>query len=400
MGILALGRPDVSGMAPAALSHSAPRVLHVISGLEVGGAEIALCRLARTMTELGHPVMVASLLGGGGVEDALLEAQVEVASLRRKLPARGPVANGPVELLARCRAFRPQVVMGWMYHGIALAHALRALVARESALLWNIRCTLDESQTLPRATRWLIRALETASRKPSAIVYNSQLGRSQHVDRGYCDRGGVVIPNGVDLAMWRPDRAAGRSIRLELGIEPGAFVVGHVGRYHPMKGQAELLAAAASANFPRDAVLLMAGRGVSTDNPDIDQALARIPRGIRVLMPGERTDVPALMNAMDVFCLSSTSEGFPNVVIEAMACGVPCVVTDVGDAPRMVDTSGWVVKRGRPDELAAALAAVETLDEAQREMRREMARARAAALYSLDRMVAEYATLFARSVRP
>lgn len=387
-------------MAQTGLNPSAPRVLHVISGLEVGGAEMALYRLVSRMAALGYPLMVASLLGGGGVEDALLESRIEVASLRRKVPALGPVANGPLALLARSRSFRPQVVMGWMYHGIALAHALRAVIAPASVLLWNVRCTLDESQTLPLGTRGLIRALRFASRMPSAIVYNSNLGRSQHIDQGFVDRHGAVIANGVDLESWRPDREAGRAVRRELGIEADAFVLGHVARFHPMKGQLDLLAAAASTGFPGNAVLLMVGRGVAPENPDIGRALARLPGSIRVVMPGERADVPAVMNALDAFCLSSTSEGFPNVVIEAMACGVPCVVTDVGDAPSMVDASGWVVRRSCPDDLAKAVAGVAALDRAQLARHGELARERVVEHYSMDRMVSDYVQLFSRTVRP
>jgi glycosyltransferase involved in cell wall biosynthesis len=386
-------------MAQTALNHTLPRVLHVISGLEVGGAEMALCRLASRMASLGHPLMVASLIGGGGVEDSLRQSQIEVASLRRKVPARGRMANGPVELLMKCRAFRPQVIMGWMYHGIALAHALRPVTAPAAALLWNIRCTLDESQTLPLGTRVLIRALKIASRNPEVIVYNSHLGRAQHVELGFSDQRGVVLPNGVDLGTWSPDCRAGRAIRRDLGIGPEAFVVGHVARFHAMKGQLDLLAAAASGQFPQNAVLLMVGRGVTPANPDISRALARVPRGIRVVMPGERADVSSVMNALDVFCLSSTSEGCPNVVVEAMACGVPCVVTDVGDAPRMVDTSGWVVPRSCPGRLAEAIAGVAALERAERTRHGELARERAAVHYSMERMVSEYAELFFRAVR-
>lgn len=386
-------------MAQTGLNPSAPRVLHVISGLEVGGAEMALYRLVSRMATLGYPLMVASLLGGGGVEDALVESRIEVVSLRRKVSARGPAANGLTALLGRCRSFRPQVIMGWMYHGIALAHGLRAVIAPASTLLWNVRCTLDESQTLPLRTRSLIRALRFASQVPSAIVYNSSLGRSQHAEQGFVDRHGVVIANGVDLDSWRPDREAGRAVRRELGIEADAFVVGHVARFHPMKGQLDLLAAAALTEIPGDAVLLMVGRGVTPENPNIGRALAKLPGSIRVVMPGERADVPAIMNALDVFCLSSTSEGFPNVVLEAMACGVPCVVTDVGDAPVMVDTSGWVVRRSCPNDLARVIAGVAALDRAQLARYGELARERVVGHYSMDRMLSDYVRLFSRTVR-
>ena len=396
---MALGRADVPGMAPSALKHSAPRVLHVISGLEIGGAEMALYRLVSRMATLQHPLMVASLMGGGGVEDALLDAGIDVASLCRKIPTRSPVPNGPLALFARCRAFRPQVVMGWMYHGIALAHMLRAVCAPSAALVWNVRCTLDESETLPRSTRGLIRALNLASRRPSAIVYNSNLGRSQHVDHGFYDRNGAVIPNGIDLRTWRPDRETGRSVRRELGIGPEEFVIGHVGRYHPMKGQLDLLAAAASAQFPANSVLLMVGRGVTPANPDISRVLSRLPSGIRVIMPGERADIPAVMNSLDVFCLSSTSEGFPNVVVEAMACGIPCVVTDAGDAPVMVDATGWVVRRSSPDHLAQVIADVADLGSAGRERHGVLARGRACEYFSMERMVSDYSELFSRTVR-
>lgn len=383
-------------MASTGLTDTAPRVLHVISGLEVGGAEMAMYRLASRMAETGAAVMVASLLGGGGVEDALLDSQIDVVSLRRKLPARAAVTDGVLGLAARCRTFRPQLLVGWMYHGIAFAHLLRPFVAPSAAVLWNVRCTLDESQTLPAATRALIRALALASPLPAGIVYNSRLGRTQHAAAGFCERRACVIANGVDVEAWRPDRAAGMRVREELGIGPDDVVIGHVARLHPMKGQLDLLAAAASSRFPGGVVLLMVGRGVTADSAEIAPALSRLSPGVRVVMPGERSDIPAIMNAMDVFCLSSTSEGFPNVVVEAMACGVPCVVTDVGDAPVIVDASGWTVPRGVPDDLAAALAAAVALDAEERSRRGQLARQRAVELYSIGRMAADYSQLFSR----
>jgi glycosyltransferase involved in cell wall biosynthesis len=371
----------------------------VISGLEVGGAEIAMLRLVTRMVSAGQPVMVAAMLGGGRVEDALLEAGVPVVSLRRRAPAIGPVANGLAPLVAASGAFRPQVVMGWMYHGIALAHTLRVLARLRAPVAWNIRCTLDDSETLPASTRLLIRGLCVASGRADAIIYNSDLGRKQHAAFGFSDRRGRVIANGVDTNEYRPDILARRGIRDELGIPQSSFVIGHVARFHRMKGQVDLLAALAGVGLPPDATLLMVGRDVTRDNPMLAIALQRVDSRLRVVLPGERRDVSALMSALDLYCLSSTSEGFPNVVAEAMACGVPCVVTDVGDAARMVEGVGVVVRRGSPEDLRAAIEDLASRTPAELAELGLAARKRALERYSVERMVDDYAALMHELVR-
>lgn len=380
-------------MASPALNAPLPRSLHVISGLEVGGAEIALQRLVLRLSADGHPVMVAAMLGGGRVEDALLEAGIPLASLRRRLPGAGAVPNGAAALIAQCRRFRPQLVIGWMYHGIALAHVVRAVGRLAAPVAWNVRCTLDDSETLPASTRLLIRALQRGSPRAAAIVYNSFLGRRQHAGFGFDDRHGRVLPNGVDVDEYRPDPERRRRVRAELAIPDDAFVIGHVARFHAMKGQLDLLAAASLAALPAGATLLMVGRDVNAGNPALAAALAALPREVRVVMPGERRDVAALMNACDAYCLSSTTEGFPNVVAEALASGLPCVVTDVGDAPRMVEGAGEVVPRSSPSALAAALARMVAEPAPRRAALSEAARRRAVERYSLDRMVDDYAAL-------
>lgn len=380
-------------MASPSLTVRLPRTLHVISGLEVGGAEMALQRLVLRMSADGQPVMVAAMLGGGRVEDTLLEAGIPLASLRRRLPGAGPVPNGAGALIAQCRRFRPQIVIGWMYHGIALAHVVRAVGRLAVPVAWNVRCTLDDSETLPASTRLLISALRRGSPRAAAIVYNSFLGRRQHAGFGFDDRHARVLPNGVDIDEYRPDPERRRRVRAEFGIPDGAFVIGHVARFHAMKGQLDLLAAASRSPLPAGTTLLMVGRDVNAGNPALAPALAALPRELRVVMPGERRDVAALLNACDAYCLSSTTEGFPNVVAEALACGLPCVVTDVGDAPLMVEGVGEVVPRSTPSALAEALARMVAEPALRRAALSEAARRRAVERYSLDRMVDDYAVL-------
>ncbi len=353
-----------------------------------------MLRLVLGLAGRGHEIMVAAMLGGGRVEDRLLEAGVPVVSLRRRLPASGPVPNGLVSFVSRSRAFRPQLIMGWMYHGMCLASLLRAGAGIRAPIAWNVRCTLDDSQSLPASTRLLIRGLRAVSGRTASIVYNSALGRDQHAAYGFADSQGTVIGNGIDTDEFRPDRSQRDAVRKEFGIPADSLVIGHVARFHPQKGQLDLLAALSRTRLPPDSVVMMVGRDVTPDNRAIAAALGRLPVGLRVVLPGERSDVAAIMSAFDVYCLSSTTEGFPNVVAEAMACGIPCVVTDVGDAARMVGRSGLVVPKGDPDALAGALGALAMEAEADRTQRSRLARQIAEAEFSLGGMVERYEGLF------
>ena len=365
-------------------------VIHVITGLNVGGAEQMLVRLLPGLEAQGVANMVLSLTGRGPLARAIEASGVRVLALN--LPAGRPPLRGLGALVRLLRHERPDVVQGWLYH----ANLLAAVAGRLSGdkVLWNIRSASPDLEIYGRSTALAVRAGAWLSPWPRVVIANSNAARRQHEVFGYRPRRWALIPNGFDLDRFRPDADAYRYVREELGLPPEARLVGHFGRFHPVKRHDVLLAAAARL-LPRraDAHVLLAGSGVTADNPALRAGLPpELAR--RVHFFGERHDLPRLMAALDALALSSDSESFPNVVGEAMACGVPCVVTDVGDAAEIVGPTGIVVPPGDGAALADGLDRLLALPPEATRALGAQARSRIEARYSLSRIVEQYGALY------
>ena len=167
----------------------------------------------------------------------------------------------------------------------------------------------------------------------------------------------IVIPNGIDAVRWRPDPAAGAAARRGWGIPVQVPLVGLVGRLDLMKDHVTFLAAVRACTVPGlHAVCIGDGEEASTQA--LRARIAGLGIGDRVHLVGGTDDMRDAYNALDVLVSASRGEGFSNVIGEAMACGVPCVVTDVGDSARIVGTLGEVVA---PEDHEAMALAVERL---------------------------------------
>lgn len=367
-------------------------LLHIITGLQTGGAERALYALLSGGLAERFDCAVLSLSGDGKMGAPIRTLGVPVHTLDMRAGVPGPEAL--LRLRRHVRQLRPDAIQGWMYHGNLAASLAACLAPNRTALAWNVRqCLYDVCHEKP-LTRQVIRANRMLSRRPDAIIYNSRLSREQHELFGFAADRGVVIPNGFDLTRLRPDSGCGAAVRREFGLNTEVPVVGHVARFNPMKDHAGFLRAAVAVarHVPR-ARFLLVGREVGPENP----ALAGIiPADLmpRFIFSGERRDVSRLMQAMDVLCSSSWSEAFPNVLGEAMACGVPCVATDVGDSALIVGETGLLVP---PSDSAALARALTTMLEKRPEARYDLgrdARQRIAKYYSLDASVERYTPLY------
>ena len=345
---------------------SRPRVLHIITGLDTGGAENMLFKLLQ-VGEAQVVSRVVSLTDGGSNRTRIEALDVVVDSLgigQGWLPGLGTL----LRLRGVVREFAPDVIQGWMYHGNLAAWLAARLAPGHPRLAWNIRQTLyDPSQEAP-LTRLVIRMGARLSPGVDAMVYNSKLSASQHQALGYAGGAATIIPNGFDLQTWAPDLSHRKAIRTELGLAEDAILIGHVARYHPMKGHYRLLEAAAIL-AARNARLhwLMVGRGVTTGSLDLVAFLREHGLEDRVTLAGERPDIPRIMCALDLLVSPSEwGEGFPNVLGEALATGVPCVATDIGDSAQVVGDCGRVVAPGDTAALAAALGELAGLSPGER----------------------------------
>jgi len=375
------------------------RVLHIITNLDAGGAETFLLRLAKTLSKERFHSKVAAIIADGRLASNFDQENIEVVSLGM---GRGiPDPRGLLRLMALVRRFRPDIVQTWLYHADFLG-LLATRGVHATNLVWNIRCSNMDLAQYSWRTQKIRSILARSARLPAAIVVNSEAGIAAHAELGYRPKHWTLIENGVDANEFRPDADARARVRRDLGIDATTPVVGVVGRSDPMKDHTTFLQAAAKLREVHKSVhIVMVGRGVEETNVVYRRQLRELGLLKCAHLLGEREDVATIMNSFDYFCMPSAfGEGLPNAVAEAMAVGVPCVVTDVGDAARIVGASGAVAQPSDPDSLARVLQTVLDVSDERRQHLGHSARARVIENFSLENSVAKYADFYEGLVRP
>lgn len=371
--------------------------MHVITGLGVGGAEVMLHRLLEASNRGEDAHQVVSLTELGEIGGRLLELGIPTVALgMRRSGVRVPDPVRLLRLALLMRAFRPDVVQTWLAHADLLG-GVAARLARVPRVVWGIHnSTIDPVRTR-RTTQWTVAACARLSRSiPDVIVSVSRAARDVHVAAGYDPSKFVLIPNGFDLGRYRPDPAAREEVRGELGIPADAVVVGLPARFDPQKDHANFVRAAARLAARRPSVrFVLCGQDTGAENAALARLLAEHGVRQRFHLLGRRADMPRVLNALDVASLSSAfGEAFPLAIGEAMACGVPAVVTDLGDCAHLVGDTGRVVPPRDPAALAGAWEALVALGPEGRRVLGLAARERVGTNFALPRVAERYAALY------
>jgi glycosyltransferase involved in cell wall biosynthesis len=369
------------------------RILHVITGLNTGGAESMLFKLLTATQNFYAAQQVISMTHLGPIGKRMREQGFQVDSL--EIPRGGITAGGVRRFVRSLSAFKPTIVVSWMYHANVFA-LLARMRSAPPPVVWNIRHSLHDIKSEHLLTRAMVRAGAVASRLPARIVYNSNRSLQQHSAIGYCGVAASVIPNGFDGQRFKPDGTRESRWWSELRLDGTAPVIGLIARFHPTKNHAMFLdvAARVAAQFPK-LVVVMAGTGVDATNPVLMEAIRSRGLGERTKLLGEVADTAEVLNLLDIVCLTSGGESFPNVLGEALLCGKPCVATDVGDAPLIVGEGGAVVPVARPDLFADAVCRLLGMPKSQRENLGNVARERIVRCYGLEAVAKQYDQLYA-----
>jgi glycosyltransferase involved in cell wall biosynthesis len=369
------------------------KILHLITGLNTGGAEVSLYRLLAHMDPSRFENRVISLIPDGEIGEKIRTLGIPVTSLGLR-PGRISLAS-IWTLVRELRSKNPDILQTWMYHADLLG-LLAAKISGIKEVIWNIRSSnIDTTQYRP-LTGWVVRYCTWLSGLPSAVIVNSQAGQEFHTRFGYHPRRWVFIPNGIDTDQFQPDEEARCLVRTELGLDQQTILIGMMARYDPMKGHADFLhAAGILTRCGVDAQFMLVGQSINADNETLNTLILEEGLTKRVHMLGRRDDIPRLAAALDILTMSSVfGEGFPNVVVEAMACGVPCAVTDVGDAAFLVADTGRVVKLGDPAEMAKAWKELVDFGTDGRHRLGELARSRVVKEFGISKTVNTYVDLY------
>lgn len=346
-----------------------------------GGAERQLALLAGGLARRGHGVRVLTLFPGGVHWRRLEEeGEVELESLfshrARRLPAQLLQRLSALGRLRRAlRRHRPHVLYSFLY--VANALAARAVRGQRSGdlgdlpLVWGLRASNPRLGLKELPALYLSRRF---SSRTNLIIANSRAGVAYHRGRGFQPPRFAVVANGLDAGAFQPRPEAAAALRKLWGVEAGVPLMAVVARLHPMKDHENFLRAGARvAEELPELRMACVGSGPKRLEEDLRTLARELSIEDRMIWAGEQESMAAVYSAVDLLVSSSAyGEGFSNVVAEAMACEVPCVVTDVGDSAVLVGETGTVVPPEDPRALATAVTAVLSLPEQDR---RELGRA-------------------------
>jgi glycosyltransferase involved in cell wall biosynthesis len=371
----------------------------LIRSLEVGGAEVQLCALARKLDPSRYTITVLCFYGGGELAQPLSEARVRIISLNKA--GRWDLLSFAARLVSILRRLQPDILHSYMGPANLLAVAIKPFL-RHTRVVWGIRASDMDLAHYDYSWRLTFGLECRLSRWANLVIANSWAGRKHHVAAGFPDNRTIVIANGIDTGRYRPDRAAGDQLRAALGVPASAIVIGQISRLDPMKDYPNFLRAAALLTMERDDLwFICVGDGKLAYVEELRSLANCLGLGERLLWLGHRDDMEAVFNTLQIATSSSAfGEGFSNALGEAMASGVPCVATDVGDAALILGELCQTVPRGAPELLADGWRNLLALSPVKLGELGRACRARIVAKYSLPTMVSETDRVYQELLNP
>ena len=329
------------------------KILHVISGLNDGGAEGVLFRLVTTDSELEHIVIS---MGSNGKYGPIMKSKgVKVFTL--DMNQKKFIIFDLFRLFGLIRRIKPNILQTWMPHADLIAGILGKISGVEK-IFWGIRHSNLDIEKANKKTVKIVRINSwLSSYIPDGIISNAKSASIAHALNGFSMKKMIVIPNGFDVSKLAINNNVRSCFRQSLGVDDDTFLIGMVARYDPQKDHENLLRSLqylARKNCKFKCVLV--GTGMVEENSHIWKLIHDLGLQDFVILLGQHSEISLVMNGIDLHVLSSSyGEAFPNVVAEAMACGTPCVVTNVGDAKDIVQDTGWCVDPEHPRALSDAI---------------------------------------------
>jgi len=328
------------------------RVMHIITSLETGGAQSALIQLIKQLKAHGFDQSVISMKPGGEQASIITVLGIPVHEVRF---SPGTLIRSRDVCERIILDFQPDIIQSWLYHADFLTILLRK--PNQIPVFWGLHHSYESTRKnlLKVSTKIISHINAFFSRSvPQKIICCSRSALESHVVIGYAETKMVFIPNGIDSDQFKPDINARIELRSKLGLSPKTPLIGYIARYHPQKDHGTFFTAAALLLDKKpETHFLLAGNNVVPENPDIQKYLHPLERSSHFHLLGRRVDIPMITAGLDIATLSSSGgEAFPLTILEAMACGIPSVATNVGDIMEVIGPCGVIVPPRNPRMLA------------------------------------------------
>jgi len=370
------------------------KILYIISGLSTGGAEVMLYKLLSVIDRDVFEPVVISLTDYGSLGNNIKNLNIPVYKMEMKAGFPDPFKVW--RFIKLIRKINPELIQGWMYHGNLAALLAKWVLSNHVPLLWNIRHTPDNLKKEKRTTARVIRLGARLSAQSDRIIYNSKVSAQKHESMGYDNKNKSIIPNGFNCEQFKPFNNAKSKLRHSLGLKKDTLLIGLVARYHIMKDHITFLHSAGKLNktYPEIHFVLV-GQDVDKNNHFLIKLIEDLKITKNVHLLGKRMDVDEITAGLDIACSSSSwGESFSNAIGEAMACGIPCIVTDVGCSARMVGETGVVVKPGDRKAFTDAMIRLMKMSSEERQGLGKLARNRIIKHFSLNLVAKQYEDMY------
>jgi glycosyltransferase involved in cell wall biosynthesis len=360
--------------------------LFLIRSLDRGGAERQLITLARGLSQRGCHVAVVVFYRGGALDAELTAAGVRLISMDKK--GRWDLLAFLFRLARLMRKERPAVLHAYLTVPNLLSVMLRPLLP-STRIVWGVRASDMDLSRYDRLSRFTDIIEQKLSRYADLIIANSHAGKYHAVKKGFPENKIVVIPNGIDTSRFIFNPEKRRRLREEWGVGDNELLIGLTARLDPMKDHPTFLQAAGLIARERGAVrFVCVGKGTIYYSEALEKQAVVLGISDKLIWAGARDDMPGVYSALDIACSSSSfGEGFSNTIAEGMACGVPAVVTDVGDSAWIVGKIGVVVPPSDPQALMQGMLKLMDMPKGQRQILGEKSRERIMAEFSVEALI-------------